>query len=123
MPAIVADRLRAHRGRQLLDRVAAGERWQDSGLVFTSRWGTPIHPENLGKVMRPYLEQAGCSPQRFHDLRHSCASLLLAQGVSPRVLMETLGHTRIGMTLDLYAHLYPEMRQEAADQMDRALSG
>ena len=58
---------------------------------------------------------------RFHDLRHSCASLLLAQGVAPRVVMETLGHSRISVTLDTYTHVLPALQREAADAMDRAL--
>jgi hypothetical protein len=61
-PNIVAERLRAHRGRQLLDRLAVGEAWQDSGLVFTSNVGTPIYPENMGRMLRPRLERAGLPP-------------------------------------------------------------
>lgn len=57
----------------------------------------------------------------FHDLRHSCASLLLAQGVAPRVVMETLGHSRIAITLDTYTHVLPALQRDAADAMDRAL--
>jgi len=59
---------------------------------------------------------------RFHDLRHSCASLLLVQGVSPRVVMETLGHSNISITMDTYTHVLPELQRQAADAMDRALS-
>ena len=75
-------------------------------------------------VSRPFHrlpEQAGMATMRFHDLRHSCASLLLAQGVAPRVVMETLGHSRISVTLDTYTHVLPALQREAADAMDRAL--
>jgi integrase len=60
---------------------------------------------------------------RFHDLRHTCASLLLAQGVSPRVVMDVLGHSQLAITTDLYSHVMPTALREAADAMDRALGG
>jgi integrase len=60
---------------------------------------------------------------RFHELRHTCASLLLAQGVEPRVIMELLGHSMIGTTLDVYAHVMPALKREAADKMDAVLGG
>ncbi len=69
----------------------------------------------------PLVDHAGLPPMRFHDLRHSCASLLLAQGVAPRVVMETLGHSRIAVSLDTYTHVLPALQREAADAMDRAL--
>ncbi len=75
-------------------------------------------------ISRPFAEllrAAGLPKMRFHDLRHSCASLLLAQGVAPRVVMETLGHSRISVTLDTYTHVLPALQREAADAMDRAL--
>ncbi len=58
---------------------------------------------------------------RFHELRHTCASLLLAQGVEPRVIMELLGHSMIGTTLDVYAHVLPALTRDAADKMDAVL--
>jgi integrase len=122
MPKLVAERLRHHRTRQLEERLAVGEHWLDHGLVFCSRQGMPIHPENMGRLMAPFFEKAGCPPQRFHDLRHACASLLLAQGVSAKLVQETLGHTLISTTLDLYSHLVPELRQEVADRMDAVVS-
>ncbi len=122
MPSIVVERLRAHRVRQLEERLAIGEYWQETGLVFTSRLGSAIHPENMGRTMRPLLDRAGCPPQRFHDLRHACASLLFAQGLSAKAVMETLGHTQISTTADLYGHMYRELQQEVADQMDAILA-
>jgi integrase len=122
MPQVVVDRLREHRVRQLEERLAAGEAWEDNGLVFTSRYGTPVHPENMGRTLRPLLAKAGCPPQRFHDLRHACASLLFAQGLGPKAVMETLGHAQIATTADLYGHMYAELRQEVADRMDAILS-
>jgi len=118
--AIVA--LRRHRARQAEDRLIAGTCWIESDFVFTSARGTPLDGDNV--ISRPFarlLERCGLSPMRFHDLRHSCASLLLAQGVAPRVVMETLGHSRIAVTLDTYTHVLPALQREAADAMDRAL--
>jgi integrase len=122
MPTIVVEALRAHRLRQLEERLAVGEAWEEHGLVFTSHWGTPLYPENMGRSLRPLLAQAGCPPQRFHDLRHACASLLFAQGLSAKAVMETLGHSQIATTADLYGHMYMELRQEVADRMDAILA-
>jgi integrase len=120
LPAVVVDRLRAHRVRQTEERLKA-EVWEDSGLVFTTRYGTPIHPENLGRALRPLLAKAECPVQRFHDLRHACASLLLAQKATMKEVQETLGHTQLATTSEIYARLYPEFRQEVADRMDAIL--
>ena len=122
LPIGAVEALRRQRARQAGDRLAAGSTWREGGFVFTSRHGTPLDGDNL--ISRPFLrvlQLAGVPPMRFHDLRHSCASLLLAQGVAPRVVMETLGHSRISVTLDTYTHVLPALQQEAADAMDRAL--
>jgi integrase len=68
-----------------------------------------------------HLDDAGLPQRRFHDLRHSCATLLLVQGVSPRVVMEVLGHSDVGMTLNTYSHVVPQLKREAADRMDEIL--
>ena len=68
------------------------------------------------------LARAGLRPQRFHDLRHGAASLLLAQGVAPRGVMEILGHSQIGITLNLYSHVMPDSLRDAADKMDAVLA-
>ena len=72
---------------------------------------------------RDALKRAGLPPQRFHDLRHACASLLLAQGVQPRLIMETLGHSQIGITMNLYSHVEPALQRSAAEQMNSLLTG
>ena len=69
------------------------------------------------------LAEAGLRRLRFHDMRHACASLLIAQGVHPRVVMETLGHSQIGITMNLYSHVLPDAQRQAASQMDAVLSG
>jgi integrase len=123
-PRIVLDALRAHRTRQLEARLLAGSRWHDDprDLVFTTTVGTPMDGIAVTRRFQVLLAEAGLPRQRFHDLRHACASLLLAQGVPARVVMETLGHSQIGLTLNTYSHVIPALGREAADRMDDMLS-
>lgn len=123
MPEVVAAALRGHRTRQLEQRLWAGSRWQEHGFVFTSTIGTPLASRGVTQHFQALLEGAGLPRQRFHDLRHACATLLLAQGVHPRVVMETLGHSQISMTLDTYSHVIPALQRDAADRMDAVLGG
>jgi integrase len=90
-------------------------------LIFTSTIGTPIHPRNLVRHFHGVLEAAGLPRKRFHDLRHTCASLLLVQGVQPRVVMEILGHSQISITMDTYSHVMPTLQQDAASRMNALL--
>jgi len=121
MPAVVVSALRRHRVQQLQERLLAGSRWHEWGLVFTSTIGTPMEARNVSHRFQAILVAAGLSRIRFHDLRHSAATLMLAQGDSPRVVMETLGHSTIGMTMNTYAHVIPALQQDAADLMDAIL--
>jgi hypothetical protein len=107
----------------LEDRLLAGSRWRDDPrrLVFTTTVGTPMDGIAVTRRFQSLLEGAGLPRQRFHDLRHACASLLLAQGVAPRVVMETLGHSQISLTLNTYSHVIPALGRAAADQMDAVL--
>lgn len=122
LPATVARALRAHRSRQLEERLAAGARWHDSDLVFTTALGTPLDSRNVTKRFQAALKRAGLPRLRFHDLRHTAASLMLAQGVSARVVMETLGHSQISLTMNTYSHVVPALQREAADRMEAILS-
>jgi len=122
LPSIAVAALRAHRARQNAERLALGEAWVDSGLVFTSEIGTPLDPDNLKRSWYALRERAKLKTLRFHDLRHACATLLLAQGVHPRVVMETLGHSQIGVTMNVYSHVLPMLQREAADALDAALA-
>ena len=121
LPEVVVSALRAHRIRQLEERLQAGERWRDQGLVFTSTTGTPLEPSNILKQFKKVLAQAGLRPMRFHDLRHCCASLLLAQNVHPKQVQAILGHSQISTTLDIYSHLTPGSERQVADLMDGML--
>ncbi len=122
LPATVASKLREHRARQNRARLNAGDRWQDWGLVFTTGIGTPLDGVNVNKHFQRTLAALGLPKQRFHDLRHACATFLLTQGLSPRVVMETLGHSQISVTMDTYSHVMPELQREAADRMDELLN-
>jgi integrase len=117
IPAPTLAALLAHRDRQAFERVFAGDQWQEWGLVFTTPKGTPLDGTAVTKRLQRLLAEAGLPRQRFHDLRHCCASLLLAQGVPPRVAMEILGHSQISLTMDTYSHVMPTARREAADLM------
>jgi integrase len=123
LPATVVTALRAQRVRQLKARLVAGCRWQDTGLVSTTSTGTALEPRNVTRAFKAILGREGLPPIRLHDLRHSCATLLLAQGVSPRVVRETLGHSQVSLTLNTYSHVLPALQQDAAAKMDAILSG
>ncbi len=125
LPQFAIQSLREHRRRQLEEKMLAGSHWQDHGhgFVFTSIIGTPLDGDNVYKLFRRLLKENELPDIRFHDLRHSCASLLLAKGISPRVIMETLGHSQISLTMDTYSHVMPVLMKEAADAMDAILSG
>ncbi|MCH8919447.1 MAG: site-specific integrase, partial [Chloroflexi bacterium] len=114
--------LREHHGRQLEERLRA-ETWEDMDLVFANRSGYPLDKGNLlRRSFAPLLERAGLPRVRFHDLRHSCASLLLAEGVHPKVVQEMLGHSTISVTMDTYSHTLPSMGAEAAERLDALLA-
>jgi integrase len=122
MPPIVIGALRAHRGRQPVERLAAGERWADLDLVFPSERGTLADGPNVTHRFHKLLKRAGLAPMRFDDLRHACASLLLVQCVHPRVVMETLGHSQISLTMNMYSHVLPALQREAADKIEALLA-
>ena len=136
LPQVAISALYAHRGRQEEERKAARSCWRDTGMVFTTRIGTmmdqrnllrtyygirdardPDDPEPNPKKKRKLLPQL-----RFHDLRHSAATLLLAQGVHPRCIMELLGHSSFNLTMNTYGHILEEMKKETARQTDAVFS-
>lgn len=122
LPVKTAEALRAHRVHQAQLRRAAGSAWAAKDFVFTSSNGQPLDQRNVLRMFRRVLRKAKLPRMRFHDLRHSCASLLFAQHIPARVVMETLGHSRISVTMDTYTHVMPALMQDAADAMDRSLS-
>lgn len=123
LSSLAVDALIRHKERQELERDFAGHRWREHGLVFTTTIGTPLDARNVGRYLRDTLERHELPHQRFHDLRHACASLLLGENVHPRVVMDLLGHSQISVTMNLYSHVMPAMQREAADRLDAVLGG
>lgn len=118
------DALRRHRASQLEERLVAGPEWRDMDLVFTNALGGPLEPQNLlVREFRPLLVRAGLPAIRFHDLRHTAASLLLEQGIHPKIVSEMLGHSQSQITMDLYSHVTPTMQRSAVEALDQALKG
>lgn len=120
LPAVAVSALREHRRRQAEERLRVGPEWHDNGLVFTNRIGNPIEKQNLmRRSFWPLLDRAALPRIRFHDLRHTAATLLLAEGLHPKVVQERLGHSTIAVTMDVYSHVGMTLQREAADTLDR----
>jgi integrase len=119
-PAVEA--LRRHHHRQFEESTVLADQWQDYGLVFATTAGTPISSRNLtGRSFKPLLKQAGLPDIRFHDLRHTCATLLLGSGVHPKLVQELMGHATIAITMDTYSHVLPGMGDQTANAMETVL--
>jgi integrase len=114
--------LRKHYDVQFQERKQAGERWTDHGLVFATKFGTPIHPRNLLRDFKILLKEAGLPEIRFHDLRHTAASLMLNHNIPVIVVSRRLGHAKPSITLDIYGHLIPSMQAEVAQKIDDLVS-
>lgn len=106
--------LRAHRKAQAAERLALGPAYQDNGLVFCREDGAPIWPRTFSRAFERHGEAAELPVIRLHDLRHTHATLALAAGIHPKVVSERLGHSSVGITLDLYSHAVPAMQEDAA---------
>jgi integrase len=116
--------LKRHRILMAEERLRLGPAWEDDELVFPNTAGRMQDPTYLAIYQfKPLLRKAGLPAIRFHDLRHTAATLLLAQGVNPKVVSELLGHASIALTLGIYGHVMPHMQQQAAEIMDRLLWG
>ena len=115
--------LKRHRARQLEERLAAGSLWHDHDLIFCTRVGSPLPFSRFReRYFKPLLERANLPNIRFHDLRHTCATLLLSRGHHPKLVQELLGHTSVAITLDRYSHVMPGMGDQTAAAMEAALS-
>jgi integrase len=121
LPPSIVESLRVHRQEQEARRDAAGNAWKDTGLVFTTRTGGPVHPRNDYRAFRALLRKAGLRRIRLHDLRHTAASLMLAKEVPARVVMEVLGHSQISLTMNTYSHVADESMQTVAERMEDTL--
>jgi len=106
--------IREQRERQLLERSLMGDAYEDQDLVFCREDGTPLHPDGFSDAFVRHSKAAKLPRIRFHDLRHTHATLALAAGVHPKVVSERLGHASITITLDTYSHAIPAMQETAA---------
>ncbi|MER6015884.1 tyrosine-type recombinase/integrase [Streptomyces bluensis] len=121
LPARCLQSLKRHHEEQQRDRDTAGAEWQHNGYVFTTPHGRAIDPTNLTRTFTTLLRKAGLRRIRFHDLRHSTATLLLEQGVELVVIKELLGHAHIGVTATVYAHVRLRLQRDAIDTLSTAL--
>lgn len=120
-PSVVSD-LREHKREQAAVKLKAGGEYNDQGFVFATSTGEPLHERNIiSKHFKPLLRDAGLPDIRIYDLRHTCATLLLAAGENPKVVSERLGHASVTLTLDTYSHVLPDMQQAATDKLEAML--
>jgi integrase len=118
-----AEALRNHLKRQLEEMERMGSLYQPGALVFATASGTLTNPSNLrNRSFKPLLKRASLPDICFHDLRHTCATLLFSQGTHPKLVQELLGHATIAMTLDTYSHFLPSMGDQTVMAMEAALS-
>jgi integrase len=116
--------LRRHRQAQDKERRRLGPVWQDYDLVFANTVGGPLARQSLlPGFFLPVLDRAALPRIRFHDLRHTAAMPLLAEGVHPKVVGELLGHSAIAVTVDLYSHVTATMHRQAVEALDQVLGG
>jgi integrase len=119
LPRYLTPHLTRQRADQRRRRDQAGDRWQEHGLVIDRDDGRPVNPDTLSSAWARRLRGQKLPPVRFHDLRHCHATLLLTQGVHPKVVSERLGHASVGITLDTYSHVLPTLQQVAAEAFDQ----
>jgi integrase len=122
LTALATDALRTHRTRQLKHRLSLGGLWEDHGLIFCTDFGKPLDPMNAYHRFHKALDKASLPRIRQHDLRHTAATLMLSEGIHPKVVQEMLGHSNINLTLATYSHVLPTMQRDAADRMDDAFN-
>src|SRR5205085_7202389 len=115
--------LRRHSTAQKAERLRAGDLWRGQDLVFCREDGTPLHPDGFYASFQQAVKRAGVRPIRFHDLRHTHATLFLSNGEHPKIVSERLGHSSIAITLDLYSHVLPGIQADAAKRVMGILDG
>ncbi len=121
IPKDIITELKAHKARQNQEKLLAGTAYQDHDLVFAMPDGNPLKVRSFQEHFEKLLSNAGMPRVRFHDLRHTYATLLLEAGEHPKVVQELLGHSQITMTLDTYSHVLPELKQAAAAKLGNIL--
>lgn len=123
LPAQLVDALHEHRQQQLEEQLRTGRRWRDTGLVFVDQVGDMLKPYLVSSEFKRILRRSGMRERRLYDLRHSAATLMLAQGVDLRVIMQILGHSTITLTADTYTRVVNPLMRDAADAIGRSLWG
>ena len=119
LSALAVEALDRHHQKQQTERERAAHLYRNLNLVFASGIGTLLDPSNVvNRSFKPLRQQAGVRPIRFHDMRHTCATLMLSQAVPAKVVQEMLGHANISMTIDTYSHVLPNMQERAAQAID-----
>jgi len=118
LPNIVVDVIREHKVRQDAVKIEIGDKWQDSGYVFCNGKGKFLDASQLQVMYKRLLKRTMLPNIRFHDLRHSAATIMISMGVNPKVVQEILGHSTISMTMDTYAHVLPSMQEDATQKLN-----
>ncbi|MFI7616163.1 tyrosine-type recombinase/integrase [Nonomuraea terrae] len=122
LPSVCLSALKEHRKRQCIERSDRYPGWEDHGLVFPSRRGTPMEPDNLRRSWSEIRKAAGLGSVRLHDLRHTCVRLLLDMGIPPHIVREIVGHSDIEVTMTIYAHASLDEKRRALGKLGEALS-
>jgi integrase len=118
LPDFVIDSLWQHRKQQAEERLKCGDAWLDYDLVFCTQHGSYLDRMNVVRVFKKILKEAGLPDMRFHDLRHSAATILLSMGVNAKIVQELLGHGSITITLDVYSHVLPSMQRSVMEDLN-----
>jgi integrase len=121
LPPAIMDLLKAHRVEQAQQRLAMGPLWTDTGRVFTQDNGKAAFPDSLSQWWRKFLKQNDLPHIRFHDIRHTCATLLLAHGIDMKTVSVRMGHSKVSTTMDIYAHALESKNRESADRLQDIL--
>jgi integrase len=116
------DRLRAHKDHQQIEIESTKDGWKALDLIFPESNGSPTKPRKTNRYFKKILFEASLPDIRFHDLRHTSATLMLQCGVHPKIVQERLGHSRIAITLDTYSHVLPSLQEDAAQKLDELLT-
>lgn len=118
MPTPVVSALQVHRSRQNREILATGPDYERNDLIFANVCGRPMDIAKVRRCFKAALKRAGVTQVRLYDARHTHATLLMGEGVNPKVVSERLGHTNIGITLDTYSHVLPTMQQSVVERLD-----
>lgn len=118
LPQFVIDALKQHRAYQLERKAEAGPKWEENNFVFPNIYGRYLDATIVHRLFKKLLVEAGFPDMRFHDLRHSAATILLSMGVHPKVVQELLGHSQISITMDTYSHVLPSVQKEAMNKLN-----